>query len=381
MSRHFKALSDELVARGHRVVMLVDGNKYEAENHTGNPSVYAWPSRRPVKLRDARFLRGLISKYHPDCLIANFGASNVMMLVGWLMKVPCRSLWYHTISSAIDLDAKMAGWKMRALRWRKRLVYGAATHIVSASQAGRDDLGRTFNIPPGKSRVFYNSLADPLRAVADKELKHKASAQGNKLVCVGRLFPTKGQDVLIRALPLLRESVPDVNVEFVGGGPDEIFLKRLAAELRVERLCNFIGGVSHDVVLARMRTAAVTVVPSRSDNNPLVVIESLALGIPVIASGVGGIVESITDGIEGFLVQPEDPVALVAKLTALLTNAALRQEMSINARARFLAQFEQKRIIAEQSQWFESVVHNSNIRKSKARTQRHRRSEIKEGES
>lgn len=381
MSRHFKALADTLVERGHNVVMLVDGNKCEAEDHEGNPAVYTWPSRRPVKLADARFLLRLILKYRPACLIANFGASNVMMLVGRLMSVPCRVVWYHTVSSAIELDARMAFWKMRALRWRKRLVYGAATQIVSASEAGRDDVERLFKLPPGKCRVFYNSLSDPLESPVAGRVEVETTKENHKLVCAGRLFPTKGQDVLLRALALLKERLPGVRVEFVGGGPDAASLSKLAYQLGVEKLCDFTGAVSHDEVLAHVRTAAATVVPSRSDNNPLVVIESLALGVPVVASGVGGIVESITDGVEGFLVPPEDPAALAEKLAALLSSQPLRWEMSINARARFISQFEQKKIIAEQAQWFESIVPMTGAQQLKGQTQRHSGTKLKEGES
>lgn len=351
VSRHFKALSDELVERGHQVVMLVDGNKYEAEDPTGNPAVYTWPSRRPVKMQDARFLLRLIREYHPKCMIANFGASNLMMLVGWLMHVPCRTSWYHTISTQIDLDAKMARWKINALRLRKRLVYGAATHIVPPSKAAGQDVAQVYSVSPDKCHVFYNSLADPMERQAEL-----LTAPQNRLVCVGRLFPTKGQDVLIRAMALLKDRAPNAIVEFVGGGPEEAALRELAQQLGIANRCHFVGAVPHKEVMNRVRTATAFVLPSRCDNNPLVVIESLALGVPVVASGVGGVVEAITDGVEGYLVPPDDPQTLADRLAALLTDAELRQSMSHNARTRFLHQFEQKRIIAEQAQWFETLV-------------------------
>ncbi|MFN7926769.1 MAG: glycosyltransferase family 4 protein [Blastocatellia bacterium] len=346
---HFRALAAELVRRGHRVVLLVDGQRYDAEDHVNNPAVYTWPSRRPVRWQDARFLLRLIRQYSPHCLIANFGASNVMMLVGWLAGVPCRTVWYHTISKAIELDAQGAHWKIEALRWRKRLVYGAATHIVPASQAARADVGTVFQIAPDKCQVFYNSLADPLPSSI-------AIPARPRLVCVGRLFPTKGQEVLLRALALLKERVPHIQLELVGRGPQEAELRALAASLGIAAQCDFVGAVSHAEVLQRMRTATATVLPSRSDNNPLVVIESLALGVPVVASGVGGIVESLTDGVEGFLVPPDDPATLAARLALLLTDADLRQRMSERARARFLTQFEQTRLITAQAQWFEGLA-------------------------
>lgn len=351
VSQHFRALADALAARGQRVVLLVDGQNHAVENPQGNPAVYTWPSRRPVKWRDAWFLRRLIRQYRPACLIANYGASNLMMLAGWWLAVPCRVVWYHTVTAAIDLDAPAGGWRKQLLRWRKRLVYAAATHLTPASRAGRADVMRVFGIAAGKCRVFYNSLADPLAGATAA-----AAPEPNKVVCIGRLFPTKGQDVLLRALALLKERVPQLRAEFVGAGPDDAALRALAERLGVAPLCQFVGAVGHAQVLAHIQSAAVTVVPSRSDNNPLVVIEALALGVPVVASAVGGIVESLTDGVEGFLVPPEDPAALADKLYCLLTDDQLRQTLSVQARARFLAQFEQRGLIAEQAQWFEQLV-------------------------
>jgi glycosyltransferase involved in cell wall biosynthesis len=241
---------------------------------------------------------------------------------------------------------------MRWLRWRKRLVYRAATHLVSASRAGLADLLEVFRVEAEKCRVFYNSLADPLKPAR----RQPVAPAPFTVVCIGRLFPTKGQDVLLRAAALLKDRLPQLRVELVGDGPSAQALRTLAAELGVARMCHFIGAVNHARVMAHIQAATVTVVPSRSDNNPLVVIESLALGIPVIASSVGGIVESLTDGVEGFLVPPEDPAALAEKLFAVLTQQELRQALGRRARARFLNQFEQDKLLAEQVAWFETRV-------------------------
>ncbi|HYE74173.1 MAG TPA: glycosyltransferase family 4 protein, partial [Blastocatellia bacterium] len=267
-----------------------------------------------------------------------------------------RTGWYHTLSSQIDIDAKVERWKLKLMRWRKRLVFNAATHIVPASQAASKDVEQVFRIPHSKCRVFYNSLADPISIEADDVEYHSRTEQSPKLVCAGRLYPTKGQDVLIRAVALLKEKGLDARVEFLGCGPEEDNLKSLASSLGIKDQCQFLGALPPYEVLSHLKAATVSVVPSRIDNNPLVVIESLSLGIPVVASGVGGILESMTDGREGFLVAPDDHIALAEKLSALLTNPELHRTMSINARNRFLTQFEQKRIVTEQANWFESLV-------------------------
>ena len=349
---HFRALSNELAKRGHRVVILINGQKRWAEDHEGNPSIYAWPSSRPTNFRDALFLYRLIRRYHTDCLISNFGADNVMLLVGWLMRVPSRVAWYHTLISQIELDGELSRWKSRLLKLRKRIVYKTATCIIPVSGAGREDAQSVFQIPERKCRVLHNSLIDPL---ADLTIDETVNRQ-NKLVCVGRLHPAKGQDVLIKALAILKRSLPDLSIEFIGDGPLKETCLQLAKELKVEDACIFLGALRHEEVLTRMALAAATVVPSRSEAFGLVNIESLAVGTPVVAARVGGIVEVIRDGVDGFLVSPNDPNAFAEKLNLILSNPNLRATMSRNARERFLTTFEQSKVIKEQADWFETSV-------------------------
>ena len=355
ISYHFRALAGELAARGHGVVLLVDGRKRDAEDPGGDPAVYTWPSPRPTGVRDATFLRRLIGRYRPDCLVANFGSVNLMMQMGWLARVPCRVAWYHTVSSAIDLGGGLPPWKRRLLRARKRMVYRMATHVVAVSKATCDDARGVFAIPDRKCRIFYNSLADP----RDREGAGPDPVPARRpqsLACVGWIYPVKGQDVLIRAVSRLRRSVPEVSVDFLGGGPDQGPYQELADRLGVRDRCRFRGPVHHDEVLKSMASAAVTVVPSRTDSFPMVCVESLAVGTPVVASRVGGIPEAIRDSIDGFLVPPDDDEALAGRLEALLLDPGLRESMGAHARERFLARFEQKRNVADQADWLEEIA-------------------------
>lgn len=348
----FVALANDLVRRGHQVVILAPHRKVELENHNGNPAIYTWPSARPTKLRDAIFLQRLIRKYHPSCLIANFVAVNVMMTVGWLSRVPVRVAWYHTISEQLALDSPQAKWKQNLLRWRKRFVYHAATHVVANSVASSEDARRVYSVAKSKCAVFHNVLSDPWREVQLPE----QTPSLNRLICVGRFFASKGQDVLIRALAILGTKLSDIHVEFIGAGPTQKSLEKLAATLGVSGHCKFSAQMSHREVLQKMATAVCTVVPSRCEAFGLVNIESLGVGTPVVASQVGGIVEIIRDGIDGFLVPPDNPELLAEKLFALISNPQLRHEMHCNARQRFLSRFELAGAIAEQANWFESVA-------------------------
>jgi glycosyltransferase involved in cell wall biosynthesis len=120
--------------------------------------------------------------------------------------------------------------------------------------------------------------------------------------------------------------------------------------------CSFAGQVEHAEVLKKMSTAVATVVPSRQEAFGLVNIESMAVGTPVVASAVGGIPEIIRDGLDGFLVPPESPEALANRLKMILSDSHLRREMRANARHRFLSEFEQRRSIRRQADWFEDLA-------------------------
>ena len=352
--KQFEALAHELAKRGHQVILLVPHHKVELARANDNPAVFIWPSERPTKLRDAWFFYKLVRQHRPDCVVASYAAVNIMMLVGWLTRVPQRVAWYHTLSSQINLDGQVPKWRLKLLRLRKSLVYHFSTHIVPVSQAACEDVQLVYGEPKRKLQVFHNAVADaPMSAGANG-----ADRRLNHIVCVARLFPSKGQDVLIRAIALLVGEHPELRIEFIGDGPARDSYTQLARDLGVTTRCVFTGSLAHDEVQHRMRSATATILPSRSDNCPLVTIESLAVGTPVIGSRVGGIPEVVRDGIDGFLVPADDPQALAAKLSLILTNSGLLQRLRTNARAGFLSRFEQRGAVRKQADWLETILLN-----------------------
>lgn len=341
---------EELVRRGNRVVFLVDKRNTDVENHDSNPAVYTWPSVRPTRLADAIFLRRLIKQHRPSCLVAAFGSTNVMLTVGWLMGIKTRVVWYLTMAEAISIDGQIGRWKLIFLKLRKRLIYSLATHVIPNSLAGLQDVHDVYGVPTNKCNVMYLSLPTPKLDLKDVASTHDA----NRTICVGRLHPTKGQDVLLKAIARLKDQFPNAIFEFVGDGPCREDCERIAEELAISDRCRFSGRLPHDEVLRRMALASVSVVPSRSECFGLVNIESMAMGTPVVASNVGGISEIFSDGIEGFLVPPDDPVLLADRLADILANPELRSTMSGKAMRRF-QDFEQQNVVGHQVDWIEGL--------------------------
>jgi glycosyltransferase involved in cell wall biosynthesis len=331
ISKYFLGLSEELARRGHRITVIVAGQRRDVVNREGNPAFLTWPSQRPTGWRDAAFLYARIRERRPDCIIGNFGAVNWCMLIGGLCGVRRRIAWYHSITRALDADSTAPGWKRALLKLRKRGVYQSATDIIANSAAAARDIQAVYGVPAAKCRTLSYLIPDPPH--------HNDGNAANLVLCVGRLNRSKGQETLLRAAPRIRQAVPDVTIEFVGDGPERGAYERLAAELGVRDCCRFAGARSLTETLVRQSQAAVSVTTSRSEALGLACIEAQAAGTPVVASAVDGLAEVVRDGDTGYLVPPDDPDALAARVITLLTNPALRRRFGQRAREHFLATF------------------------------------------
>lgn len=148
------------------------------------------------------------------------------------------------------------------------------------------------------------------------------------ITCVSRLVPRKGQDTLIRALPLVRERVPGARLLLVGDGPDAARLRGLAAPLDGDAVV-FTGAVPEADLPAHHAVGDVFALPCRTRGGGLdieglgiVALEAAACGLPVVVGRSGGAPETVRDGETGHVVDGRDPRAVADVLTALLADPA-----------------------------------------------------------
>ena len=144
------------------------------------------------------------------------------------------------------------------------------------------------------------------------------------LLTVGRLVPKKGHEILIRAFHHLRRDDVSCRLAIVGEGPERASLEKLIQGLGLEREIALFGRLDNPSVLRLMSSAAVLVAPSviapdgDRDGAPNVILEALAIGLPVIGSRLDGIREALADGRTGVLVEPGDSQALAGAIRGLL---------------------------------------------------------------
>jgi phosphatidylinositol alpha-1,6-mannosyltransferase len=147
------------------------------------------------------------------------------------------------------------------------------------------------------------------------------------VVCVSRLVPRKGQDMLIRALPAIRERVPGAALVIVGGGPYRTSLRRLAHTFGVAEHVVFTDGVPGDELPAHHAMADVFAMPCRTrgagldvEGLGIVYLEASASGVPVVAGRSGGAPETVVDGETGVVVDGWDVGAVAAAVGDLLAD-------------------------------------------------------------
>ena len=218
----------------------------------------------------------------------------------------------------------------------QRAAYGFAHRIVANSRAAATRLMRE-RVPAGKIAIVPNGL-DLARFAA-----HPVAGRPRRVVVVANLRPEKGHDVLIEAaVPVLRR-FPDARFEIVGAGPERPKLVARADARRVAHAFSFLGHCED--VAARLAAADIFVLPSRSEAFPNAVLEAMAAGLPIVASGVGGVGELIEEGQTGMLVPPDDPGSLADRLSALMAEPTLGARLGTAARAHAQAHYSFDRMV------------------------------------
>ncbi len=147
-----------------------------------------------------------------------------------------------------------------------------------------------------------------------------------RVITVAQLIPRKNHQLLLRAYTKLAPELrARTELEFVGGGPERPALERLAAELGVADRVTFAGRPDHAELIRRLQQADLYCLPTLSEGMPVATIEAMACGLPVIASAVDGIPESVVEGVSGLLVPPGDADALARALADALSREWDRQ--------------------------------------------------------
>jgi D-inositol-3-phosphate glycosyltransferase len=262
------------------------------------------------------------------------GAVGRRLAAGW--GVP-HVVMFHTLGE-VKKRARISEHESPARIDAERLIATTADRIIVASSHEKHLLMALYGAIEDRIIVVPCGVNLDLFQPMDKEHARRKLGlkKGERIILfVGRIEPLKGIDVLIGAAAQLHED-ENFRVLIVGGdarADDQIEeLRRQAARLGVDHHISFVGAVEHEALPLYYNAADVCVVPSYYESFGLVAIESMACGTPVVASRVGGLASTISDGETGYLIPWRCPEPFAERLELLLDNDELRASFGRAAR-------------------------------------------------
>jgi glycosyltransferase involved in cell wall biosynthesis len=227
-----------------------------------------------------------------------------------------------------DAFQTVSGFRVRFLRATRNWALRRAAHVFCPSAYLRG-IALRWGPEPGRVSVLPNPAPTVPALPPKDELRAELDLDGRVLAFGGRLGRQKSLSVALEAL----SRVPEVTLAIAGDGPERPALERRVRELGLDGRARFLGSVERDAVLRLFRAADASLLTSSWENLPHAVLESLAVGTPVIATAVGGVPEVVRDGENGLLVPPEDADALARAVQRFFSETELRRGLAERARA------------------------------------------------
>lgn len=346
---HVRDLSVALRERGHQVTVMAGqdgpfgdvirglGLPYRALRHLVHPVHPASDALALAELvRELRHLRADLVHTHSS-------------KAGILGRLACRVLGIPVVHTAHGwaFHPVVPAARRRAYRFVERAVAPLARRVITVSEADHHLARRRWVVSSRRLRVVHNGLPDiPTRA--------EPEAAPIRLVTVVRLEVPKDTRTLLQACARLPSEL-DWGLQIVGDGRERPELEALSQRLGLTERASFLGFRSDvDALLAE---ASVFVLVSDREGLPISILEAMRVGLPTVATHVGGIPELVVHERTGLLVPPRDALALALALERYARNPELRQRHGAAARARFVASFTQDRMVDAILTVYEEALH------------------------
>jgi len=238
----------------------------------------------------------------------------------------------HVLCQVHNVDT----WETHRQRVMDRWLVRWRTAMLAVSNQVKQDIVTNLRCPPEQVRVLYNGIdIRKYRSVGHTPgLRYNLGVpDGNRLVVMlARLVAQKKHTRFLQALETIRNELPPTSVLFVGEGKMLGMLEREVEERRLGDIVSFAG--HRNDIPQILALSDLSVVTSDREGFSNAILESLAAGVPVVATDVGGNSEAIVNGECGVLVKSDDQAGLARAIKTVLTDDTLRQRMSEAARRR-----------------------------------------------
>lgn len=238
------------------------------------------------------------------------------------------------------------GWKSRTqFRWASRLV----DRIIAVSDDAANLCIEDDRISPSKVRRIWNGIDL-------NDFAYSGPADRPVAISVARLSAEKDFPTLLRAVPHVVSRVPDFRLVIVGGGPERERLDGMRNELGLKDHVDLLG--ERTDVSQLLRSAGFFVSSSLTEGISLTLLEAMAVGLPIVATSVGGNPEIVMSGRTGYLVPAKDPIALAVAMASMCQKRDEWQQMGLAGRERVTEYFDVKRMAKDYEQLYRELRQN-----------------------
>lgn len=246
-------------------------------------------------------------------------------------------------------------------QWLIMQSLGMSHCLIACSQELQQILRKY--LPEARIVVVPNSVDTAIFTQEPNAADKLHGDESVSLLFVGAMGKLKGELDLLTALERVIPQVPQLRIMLLGHGSESV--RELCEEMGIGSVIEQCGPVPMDERMDYFRRADMFVLPTYAEGMPVCVIEAMAAGLPIISTPVGGIPELITDGCEGWLVDPGNISALAEKITRLAMNKAERQSMGQAARSK-AARFDRSVVMRRLTEVMRetAVVNNGTTRMS-----------------
>ncbi len=298
-------------------------------------------------------IKNILKSENPDIVISHSSKAGI------LCRLACHKL---EIPNAFTVH----GWSFTpGVKGLKRYVYLAmekvmgkfSDHLITVSQFDFDLGAKNKIVPTSKMRVIYNGSPDFFVEPTSKE-------EGVlNILMTARFSYQKDHLTFFKALQELKDQ--PVHVDLVGHGDLYDHFAALSKEMKIDHLITF-HGESNDIPYF-LNKSDIFVLTSRFEGLPLSICEAMSVGLPIVASDVGGVHEMVKDGHNGYLIPKEDSNYLTQKLLKLVQDRELIQQLGKNSRRTFLDTFSTHQMAAATEKYLEEILekHSTNQRITK----------------
>ena len=335
-------------ARYRAILCLFRPGWIQAHTEGRGVRTYVIPTQGMFDWRWVLRFKRLVKKEHVDLIHAHEFDANVQGT-------------FAAALSGVPLVATVHGKNYFWEKLRRRLAYQWVTRnatMVAVSENLKQFIVEKVGVDSGQVKVVYNGVdALPQCGTADIDQCRKELdlPTGDRIVgVVGNLYPVKGHQYLISAIPTVLEKCPNTTFVFAGRGQLEAELKEQVQQLDIDGKVRFLG-LRQDIsrILAMLD---VFVLPSLSEGLSMAILEAMVAGRPVIATNVGGNPELVEDGESGYLVPSQDSQALADRVISLLTNRERALQFGKIGQLRAQGQFSLQTMVQEYQLLYDELI-------------------------